>query len=424
MSGMLSEGVLTTSHYSHDMFASLPVSPRAQIVRVPFARSRFRMAVPALAAAVCSTILAVTGLYSQPPPGRLIQEIQLEVPDSVALTAVDQVAQGPRDELYVCGRQNGRLLVFDAHGRLLRTIGRPGVGPGEFRFLGRFGWVKDSLWVSDPANRRISFFSADGQFRRSVPFPIFPLRRPSMQLWPEAVLAEGSLLIRELWTIPGESLASATGLLLLRSSVDGRTLDTLRWLRSSRMVMVVRLPSGGIMQRTQPWSDSDLFTLDPAGTEIIVIDRQIIQSPAGAHFRILFFGANGQQTMERRVSYEPIVLTAKRFDQELETLVNPVLNRFRSAREAREATALQLFRPHFLPPVRDVLVGRDHSIWLNVQHADDDRTWLVFDRAGVRIATVTAPLSVKLLAVSTIGAWGVVLDRDDVAVLVRYRIAK
>jgi len=375
-------------------------------------------------ATLFSATLGVSDLRSQQPSRKLVQDMQFVVPDSVALTSVDQIAQGPDGALYVCGRRDGRLLVFDTKGRLIRAIGRPGEGPGEFRFLARFGWVRDSLWIADPMSRRISFFSAEGKFRRSLAFPILPLRRPSMQLWPEAVLADGSLLIRELWTIPGESLASATGLLLLRASVDGRVLDTLRWLRSSRTAMVVRLPSGGIMQRSQPWSDNDLFTLDPGGNEVIVIDRQITESPSGAHFRMLAFGADGQPIIERQLSYDPVVLTSKRFDQELESLASPVLNRFPSAKDARNATALQLFRPHFLPPVRDVIVGSDRSTWLNVQLADNDQTWLAFDKLGVQIARIVAPPGAKLLAVSATGAWGVVLDRDDVPALVRYRIDK
>lgn len=67
------------------------------------------------------------------------------------------------------------LKFFDARGRVTRTVGRQGGGPGEFEFL---QWVKqcepDSLFAYDMMKRSISVFSATGQFVRQFLAPGMP----------------------------------------------------------------------------------------------------------------------------------------------------------------------------------------------------------------------------------------------------------
>jgi hypothetical protein len=52
--------------------------------------------------------------------------------------------------LYVSDAQDNRVVVFDATGRHLATIGRKGQGPGEFQHPSSLGIAKDgSLWVRE-----------------------------------------------------------------------------------------------------------------------------------------------------------------------------------------------------------------------------------------------------------------------------------
>jgi len=82
--------------------------------------------------------------------------------------------------------------VFDMSGKFVRNIGRDGAGPGEFRQIERFGWVGDTLWVSDPVLRRYTLF--DRSFK---PWPSFA------------------------WDVQGQSGSHAVDLLTPRGRVPG-----------------------------------------------------------------------------------------------------------------------------------------------------------------------------------------------------------
>jgi len=64
----------------------------------------------------------------------------------------------------------GFLNVYDSAGKPVRTIGRKGGGPGEFRFPLRVAVGSgDSLYVIDDGNARIQVVSAAGEYARVFP---------------------------------------------------------------------------------------------------------------------------------------------------------------------------------------------------------------------------------------------------------------
>ena len=65
---------------------------------------------------------------------------------------------GPNGDIYTFHGQEHNIRVHSAEGRLIRTIGRQGEGPGEFKGSGRMGILGDSLWVLDFGTYRYSFF--------------------------------------------------------------------------------------------------------------------------------------------------------------------------------------------------------------------------------------------------------------------------
>jgi hypothetical protein len=82
---------------------------------------------------------------------------------------VRDIAADPQGNIYVDDMSNGRVQVFDPHGAFLRSIGRPGQGPGEFEYptLIRFGGRDGRLHVMDRF-QRINLFDGQGVYVRSI----------------------------------------------------------------------------------------------------------------------------------------------------------------------------------------------------------------------------------------------------------------
>lgn len=82
-----------------------------------------------------------------------------------ALGNVVSLAVDGHGAFYVADRTARQVLVFDAEGTFVRSLGRAGDGPGEFRWaLGGVGiaWqAPDRLWVSEPPS--LSVLGASGQ---------------------------------------------------------------------------------------------------------------------------------------------------------------------------------------------------------------------------------------------------------------------
>jgi len=69
------------------------------------------------------------------------------------------------ENIYVCDRQDWAIKVFDSNGRFVRSIGREGTGPGEFKFVAEIAFLPDGrLLVQDWDLDRASLFMKDGQF--------------------------------------------------------------------------------------------------------------------------------------------------------------------------------------------------------------------------------------------------------------------
>lgn len=77
-----------------------------------------------------------------------------------------------RGSTYVAAARSGAPQAFDRQGRYLRSLGRTGSGPTEFRSSSAFALgPDDSLAVFDGGNARINIFDGDLRFARSIRAP-------------------------------------------------------------------------------------------------------------------------------------------------------------------------------------------------------------------------------------------------------------
>lgn len=98
---------------------------------------------------------AVFVLDAQGEPRGVVGRGQLQRPTGVA-------RDGRTGWLYVADTVAHDIKVFDDSGRLLRTLGRRGTGPGEFNFPSHLAFALGELYVTDTLNSRIQVFAGDG----------------------------------------------------------------------------------------------------------------------------------------------------------------------------------------------------------------------------------------------------------------------
>lgn len=92
----------------------------------------------------------------------------------------DRLSDG---SIVVAEAGGSEIRLFSPKGAHVRTLGREGDGPGEFRWLGQVAVLPgDSLWAYDFGQGRVTVFDPDGVVARtatldagSAPRPVFPL---------------------------------------------------------------------------------------------------------------------------------------------------------------------------------------------------------------------------------------------------------
>lgn len=140
--------------------------------------------------------------------------------------------------LYVLDTQAGQVVIIDPEGGLVRTVGRKGEGPGEFKLPGRIWvWRDGSFVVQDLGHTAYQVFGATGELERFVRMgeggPMAMIGGMRLMVRPDpaggALIAQGmpsvmgamSGIIEEIAEITGESVE------LPEPGVDDRGLERL-----------------------------------------------------------------------------------------------------------------------------------------------------------------------------------------------------
>jgi hypothetical protein len=72
------------------------------------------------------------------------------------------------DSLFICDQGAHRVYKIDLDGKLIKSIGGHGQGPGEFQLPLHVLVYNNRLYIGDNGNARIDIFSLDGVFERSI----------------------------------------------------------------------------------------------------------------------------------------------------------------------------------------------------------------------------------------------------------------
>jgi hypothetical protein len=348
---------------------------------------------------------------------RIASEGDSEAP----LTRVFGIAANPT-RVFVGEGMDRDIKVFSRAGEYLHSIGRRGMGPGEFVNPVWLGLCGDSLWVFDAALNRLTFLTDTGEVMSTLHVSPLPIGGERIRVSWMRPLANGLFL----GALGYSSNEIASGRIrarpLLRLDSLGLVVDTLAVLSvDPKSTMVFRKESETTFV-TQPVREDPLFDISPDGGGIVIVDRRVPDDPEKALLVVTKITADGDTIYEARLRYEP-----RRLDH------RSVRQRFLSPYYVEEVARVTeselrdaLWLPRYLPPVSQVRLGADGTVWLRREDdfVSSHLRWEVLDPSGAPLFWVWMSRGVQVLWVSSGSVWGVELDEWQVPQVVELEVAE
>ncbi|MBA4158218.1 MAG: 6-bladed beta-propeller [Gemmatimonadetes bacterium] len=373
----------------------------------------------------CTILLSASGAAAQERPWRLVQEQRIGSLDDerTSLTRVPIVAVAPDLTLYVAQPMESLIRVFDSSGRYVRSIGRGGEGPGEFRLLGRMGLRGDTLWAVDLRLNRISRFSAEGRHYSSDRLAPSPLGEEFQSTPPLGYLSDGSIVAQP--SIPTAMAASGPNVQIPVAQLDrqGRVLSRFPSASLRGDTREARIPNGVGFVRT-PVPSSDLVRVAPDGSAVVFVRRPLPTRSDQAAFTVLKMRTPSDTVFLRSYRFPPRPVPPQAADS-LRPGVLRFLERGMSRAEAERFIRDSDLIPQYQPGISNVVVGDEGTIWLGREVLGERAVrWLNLNARGDIAGLVLVPANVRLLAARGDRLWGVETGEWGVEYIVRYRVER
>lgn len=346
------------------------------------------------------------------------RDIQPPATDSAELLEPSDVALADDGSVLVAESKPAHVKVFDAQGRFVRTIGREGSGPGEFRapWIGVRG---DTLVVQDPRNTRATMFN----FRTGA---ILSERRTACCYWhPIAFDGAGRAVARTIARSPDSTQRNA--LAFVRFALTGSAADTVfvdeRAGLPEAKPWIVREGNLTRMTVSVPLQPAVQYAVDSKGGFVTGWTGEYsLRTTRDGRDTVALFGRE----------FAPGVVTAA----EKTRIVSDRIREMRGfdPNGPSEAVLRQSFDasliPDAYPAFERIWVDRRGRTWVRLTNADTSRvTFDVFDERG-RWLDVVAVATADWSRESWTVAWGedrvaVILEGKDGRPVVRvFRIVR
>jgi len=322
----------------------------------------------------------------------------------------------PSGDLLLIDFNTPGILRLDPTGKALAPLARGGEGPGEVVQAIGLGGMGDTLWVMDPRQNRISYFSRELKFLRSE------VASERCGFGAASLVADGRCLL--FVTAAGGMGPLAPGpmplVLRRRGHAGGAWVeDTVSTSLRERYMLKFNFGDGAI-HLTQVFSDQPLFALSPDGRRLAVVTRGVEPEPRPPAFTVDLHDLARGTVRRSRHPFEPHALPRAAVDSAVDRLTQNQ----KDLPWLRDSVRTRLFRPALRPPVSAALLDDDGRLWLAEAPAAGDTmvTWRVLSVAGHARLRVRLPARVRVLAARGEQLYGVYADEDEVPVLVRYLV--
>ncbi len=338
--------------------------------------------------------------------------------ERLSLDPVNSAVVGRDGRLVIAQRATMSVKVFSADGRLARSIGRRGDGPGEFRDVTEVGLLFDTLWVSDGRLRRVSFFSPEGRLLRTQPYTNLGGRASLLGLLTGGFVLSADVELERVSGVDTVYLATVR----LSSPTAQPASRTMVSVRSAPDVFRFSLSpdgSAGVSLRA-PFASRPLVKALPDGSGFVVVDAPR-PTASTAFADVAVHRPDGGRRSHRQVPLQVRRLSRGFVD----TLVSLAVLQASSGgvtppHAERERYRRWLLRNEWVPPFSELLV--DHSGAALLQYAQEPGRWLLVPASSQLAGDLPLPERVIPVAFAGRNLWALRFDAFDTPELVLYRI--
>ncbi len=302
---------------------------------------------------------------------------------------VDAVEVDGAGRVYVLETMEQHVRVFDRSGVHIRTFGRKGAGPGEFRSAVGLAWAPDgTLWIPDPENGRVSVFDTSGAFvtshRMSAGFALAP--------WPGRFDKRGNFYHYAL------SPQSEWSYNMVKYGATLEPLDTLVPPFGEEHYFEGREERGGPVRARIPFSPRMAWRLSSDGE---------MWGAWTSEYEVFRVDSAGKRDVVLRRSVQPVTVTSEERDNALE--------RLRGHGLVIDASSV----PRRKPAIRSFMLDDEDRVWV-IPELPDGRTGTaldVFSTNGQHLGRVQLPFTLATVPTPVIQGWRVYgVERDELGV--------
>ena len=371
----------------------------------------------------------------------LVEEMSIGAADGAEeymLGEIADIALGTDGSIYALDRQVPTIRHYDARGTFVRTIGRRGQGPGEYRSMSGMATMPDGrLLLWDTGNWRINVYSPDGDVLTQWLTPSGSSGN-AVSTYARAILVDtaGRIITRRMIFTAGDIRNRPTVWLRYRS--DGTLIDTLRApVAAGQLPKLSANSERAVFTREVPFAPKRIVAVSPLGYLIAGLpDRYAFE---------IHQPGRPVVSVRRDVKPEP-VSRSERAEARRE-----VEERMRKTDPTWSWNGPDI--PGVKPLYADIQVGLDGRIWIAVVPETSPRVgsasggggvgpssrrappaepgreaarpalYDVFEPDGQYLGQVRVPAKVSTVLRRGDQVWAVAFDDDDVPRIKRYRIA-
>jgi hypothetical protein len=314
--------------------------------------------------------------------------------------------------IVVANSGSAALRWFDSAGTHIRSVGRDGEGPGEFRRLdSAFRYGADSLVAYDRALFRISVFDNEGVFGRAI-----QLSSPG-RTWSTALVtpfADGTFLIavNPPFAPAAEQGVHRTPGAVLRLSSTGEVLD------SVTSVLGAEIATGQL--NGAPAVVGQVF--GRSGSVSAHVDRVVVADGGPVEYEVR--SSDGRLVMRVRLAVVPRPLTSAEIEAWMREREVRAAQQSNPEMLALERALLSLLQfPETYPGIAALFVDAAGNVWaeqhrlageLYLDASEIVRRYRVFDAEGRHIGGMSLPAGTEPLEIGR--DWILLRALDDLGV--------